>query len=96
MCKRHARRARDASLSPASLQASLEALSNLFAAAAPAALGALMAGAGAGALPLWFCIACPTVLGLLAPFVFNFGLTAAAEQVCQHLALPDEQCADLW
>jgi len=25
--------------------------------------------------PVWFCIACPVILGLLAPFLFNFGTT---------------------
>ena len=34
-------------------------------------------------VPLWFCIVCPLVLGLLTPFLFNFGLTAAAEAI-QH------------
>lgn len=78
-------------------QATVAALSNLFASAGPAALAAIMvAGASAGALPLWFCIACPTILGLLAPFALNFGLTAAAEQVCQHFQLPNDQCTDLW
>ena len=47
-------------------------------------------------VPVWFCVACPIVLGLLAPFVFNLGLTAAAEAVCQHYSLPDDQCSELW
>ncbi len=47
-------------------------------------------------VPVWFCIACPIVLGLLAPFVFNLGLTAVAEAVCQHYSLPDDQCNELW
>jgi hypothetical protein len=47
-------------------------------------------------VPLWFCIVCPLVLGLLAPFLFNFGLTAAAEALCSQLQLPDDTCADLW
>eukprot|EP00887_Chlorella_sp_A99_P004877 scaffold4.g4877.t1 len=50
----------------------------------------------AGALPAWWCIACATVLGLLAPFVFNFGLTAAADALCSSLHLPSDTCADLW
>lgn len=46
--------------------------------------------------PLWWCIACPLVLGMLAPFLFNFGLTAAAEQLCALLQLPNQACTDLW
>ena len=38
----------------------------------------------------------PTPAGLLAPFLFNYGLTAAAEALCQALALPGDECADLW
>ena len=34
--------------------------------------GALLAAVGSQ-IPLWFCIACPVVLGLLAPFIFNAG-----------------------
>jgi hypothetical protein len=64
----------------------------------------LVASAGAGALaaalaaavPVWFCVACPIVLGLLAPFVFNLGLGAVAEAVCEHYKLPSEECNDLW
>ena len=33
---------------------------------------------------------------MLAPFVFNFGLTQAAEQLCALLQLPDQECTDLW
>lgn len=33
---------------------------------------------------------------MLAPFLFNFGLTAAAEALCAQLRLPDDTCADLW
>lgn len=33
---------------------------------------------------------------MLAPFLFNFGLTAAAEQLCALLELPDQECLDLW
>jgi hypothetical protein len=45
---------------------------------------------------LWWCFACPIVLGLLAPFVINSGLTAAAEQLCAALQLPAAECSDLW
>jgi hypothetical protein len=44
-------------------------------------------------VPLWFCVACPAVLGLLAPLVINAGLGAAA---CRHWQLPAEECNDLW
>ena len=47
-------------------------------------------------LPLWWCIACATVLGLLSPFIFNFGLTAAADALCASMKLPDDACSDLW
>lgn len=50
----------------------------------------------ASQLPLWWCLACPITLGLLAPFVFNFGLTSAAEQLCAVMQLPSDECADLW
>ncbi|MEW5298553.1 MAG: hypothetical protein WDW36_001664 [Sanguina aurantia] len=62
---------------------------------APAATIAI-AGAFAGGPPLWFCILCPTLLGLLAPLAINFGLGGAAGQVCQRLALDDDACFDLF
>lgn len=34
---------------------------------------ASLAVAAALHVPLWFCLACPIVLGLLAPFAFNLG-----------------------
>jgi hypothetical protein len=49
-----------------------------------------------GRQPLWWCLTCPIVLGLLAPFVINFGLTSAAEQLCASLELPAGECSDLW
>lgn len=45
---------------------------------------------------LWWCLACPTVLGLLAPFLINYGLTAIAQEICDKLDLPSDECADLW
>lgn len=42
--------------------------------AAAAAAGAAVAALGAATVPLWFCIACPMVLGLAVPLVINFGL----------------------
>lgn len=50
----------------------------------------------AAQVPVWFCIACPIILGLLAPFVFNLGFGAVAEAVCEHYQLPQEECNDLW
>lgn len=47
-------------------------------------------------VPLWFCIACPVVLGMLAPFVINGGLALLASAVCSHWRLPTEECTDLW
>lgn len=68
--------------------------------AATAAISSLLlstgSGSGVGRQPLWWCLTCPIVLGLLAPFVINFGLTAAAEQLCAALQLPSEECSDLW
>ena len=47
-------------------------------------------------LPLWYCISCPIILGMLLPFAFNFGLTDAADEACSALNLTDEQCQSLW
>lgn len=47
-------------------------------------------------VPLWFCIACPVVLGMLAPFVVNGGLALLASAACSHWQLPAEECNDLW
>ncbi len=47
-------------------------------------------------VPVWFCIACPIILGLLAPFVFNLSFGAVAEAICEHYQLPQEECNDLW
>ncbi|BDA49926.1 hypothetical protein COCOBI_15-0540 [Coccomyxa sp. Obi] len=57
---------------------------------------ATLATTMAAQVPVWFCVACPLVLGLLAPFVFNLGLTAVAQAVCEHYSLPDDQCNELW
>lgn len=38
------------------------------------ALSAAVAGAFAAAPPLWFCMACPVLLGLLAPLLINIAL----------------------
>lgn len=47
-------------------------------------------------VPLWFCVVCPAVLGLLAPLVINGGLGALANAACQHWQLPPDSCNDLW
>ncbi len=78
-----------AELSPRS---SLAGAASVFAAAA----GSAVSLAFLARIPLWFCLACPVVLGMLAPFLFNYGLTATAEAVCAQLQLPAQDCADLW
>lgn len=62
------------------------------ASAATAALAAM----AAGSIPLWWCVLCPIALGMLAPLIFNLGLTAAAEQLCNALKLQPQECTDLW
>ena len=47
-------------------------------------------------VPLWFCVACPAVMGLLAPLVINAGAGAVANAACEHYQLPDADCAELW
>jgi hypothetical protein len=42
------------------------------------ALAAAVAAAFAAAPPLWFCIVCPAVLGLVAPLLINIGLNQLA------------------
>eukprot|EP00195_Chlamydomonas_chlamydogama_P016048 CAMPEP_0202890416 /NCGR_PEP_ID=MMETSP1392-20130828/825_1 /ASSEMBLY_ACC=CAM_ASM_000868 /TAXON_ID=225041 /ORGANISM="Chlamydomonas chlamydogama, Strain SAG 11-48b" /LENGTH=349 /DNA_ID=CAMNT_0049573977 /DNA_START=63 /DNA_END=1112 /DNA_ORIENTATION=- len=49
----------------------------------------------AAAPPLWFCILCPAVLGLLAPLAINFGLGQLAGVICDTMKLPDDQCFDV-
>jgi hypothetical protein len=39
-----------------------------------AASGAAAAAGFAAAVPLWFCLACPAVMGLLLPLAINLGL----------------------
>ena len=46
--------------------------------------------------PIWFCVACPAVLGLLAPLIINAGAGAVANAACEHYSLPDADCAELW
>lgn len=67
-----------------------------------AAAAALVAPAAAAAIaaafspPLWFCILCPTVLGLAAPLLINLALNEAATLICQRLHMDDDECLDLW
>ena len=66
-------------------------------------LGGIFSGAAAAAslavasqTPLWFCITCPIVLGMLFPFAFNFGLGAIADELCTYYNLPADACTQLW
>ena len=59
-----------------------------------AATAALLAFSAS--VPTWFCIACPIVLGMLAPFILNMGFGAAAELTCEHYRLPQDECNELW
>ena len=47
-------------------------------------------------VPIWFCVACPVVLGLMAPFLFNLGSGAVAQALCDRFALPPDECNDVW
>jgi hypothetical protein len=76
-------------------QASFQSLHRLVQ-AFPAAVAPAIAAAIAAAPPFWFCVACPIVLGLLAPLVINFGLAALAQQVCDHFSMDATECFDLW
>lgn len=66
-------------------------LGGLFSSAAAAASLAV-----ASQVPLWFCITCPIVLGMLFPFAFNFGLGAIADELCTYYNLPADACTQLW
>ncbi|KAG1666006.1 hypothetical protein FOA52_010916 [Chlamydomonas sp. UWO 241] len=68
-------------------EAALQLLAVAAAAAVPAAFAA--------APPLWFCLLCPAVLGLLAPLVINAGLMEVANALCVRMQLPDDQCFDV-
>ncbi|GLI62727.1 hypothetical protein VaNZ11_005456, partial [Volvox africanus] len=60
-----------------------------------AALAAALPAAFAAAPPLWFCILCPSVLGLLAPLVINLALNQVAGLLCSQLHLTDDVCFDV-
>ncbi|GIL48905.1 hypothetical protein Vafri_5285 [Volvox africanus] len=60
-----------------------------------AALAVALPAAFAAAPPLWFCILCPSVLGLLAPLVINLALNQVAGLLCSQLHLTDDVCFDV-
>ncbi|GIL69113.1 hypothetical protein Vretimale_17314 [Volvox reticuliferus] len=60
-----------------------------------AALAMALPAAFAAAPPLWFCILCPSVLGLLAPLLINLALNQVAGLLCSQLHLTDDVCFDV-
>ncbi|KAG2425529.1 hypothetical protein HXX76_013573 [Chlamydomonas incerta] len=64
-------------------------------AAVAAAVAAALPAAFAAAPPLWFCILCPSVLGLVAPLAINIILNQVAGALCLQLHLTDDQCFDV-
>ena len=46
--------------------------------------------------PLWVCLACPIVLGMLVPFAFNGVLGELAQHLCDLYQLPTDECNELW
>jgi hypothetical protein len=63
--------------------------------AAVAAVRAAGAAAIVAAVPLWQCIACVAILGLLFPLAINAALGAAVEAACGAMALDPTSCFDL-
>lgn len=59
------------------------------------ALAIAVPAAFASAPPLWFCVLCPAVLGLIAPLAINLGLGDLAGVICSRMQLDDDQCFDL-
>jgi hypothetical protein len=53
-----------------------------------AALPVAVSAAFAAAPPLWFCIMCPAVLGLLTPLIINIALNQVDEAVSLSPAFP--------
>jgi len=41
-------------------------------------------------------VACPAVLGLLAPLLINAAAGVVANAACEHYHLQPYDCADLW
>ncbi|KXZ50691.1 hypothetical protein GPECTOR_15g375 [Gonium pectorale] len=62
---------------------------------AAAALSTALSAAFAAAPPLWFCILCPTVLGLTAPILINLTLNQLAGALCSQMHLTDDACFDV-
>lgn len=71
--------------------AGLPALKTLLSGALPAAVPLAFAAAP----PLWFCVLCPSVLGLAAPLAINLALNQLAGVLCDRMKLPDDQCFDI-
>lgn len=69
--------------------------SSLAVALVGAALAVALPAAFAAAPPLWFCVLCPTLLGLLAPIAINLLLNQIAGALCSQLQLTDDQCFDV-
>lgn len=71
-------------------------LSSATAATLVAACGVTgVAAAFATAVPFWYCVMCPVVLGLVAPLVVNYGLGEVTNIICQHYNLDTQECFDL-
>ena len=46
--------------------------------------------------PLWVCLACPIVLGMLIPFALNSVLGEVAQHLCDLYQMPTDECNELW
>ncbi len=62
---------------------------------AATASGVAVAAAFASAVPMWYCLACPAVLGLALPLAINLGLGEMVNVICDHFNFGPEQCMDL-
>lgn len=54
---------------------------------------AAVAAAAISTIPLWWCIACPTIAGLAAPLVINYLCYFAALLIIKLLKVPKDQQA---
>lgn len=79
----------------ASLSLTLPSLSTLLSASAGAAIPLAFAALLAAGPPLWFCILCPSVLGLAAPIAINLALNQLAGLLCSRMQLDDAGCFDI-
>jgi len=51
----------------------------------------------ASGIPLWFCIACPTVLGFALPLLANVACYWIALRICKAFGVPeDKEVVVLW